>query len=330
MIGEPYEFDRSPKTKGFHDMFLDGNEQIEAAIDRYHADSSKENLAAVLEVIRNRMHEDGHFIFPVAKEEDGSFTFRAVKGGDGNLWHVAFTSQEEFEKGEPSEVLSNFIDSTLKSCMDFDIAGFVINPWGKSFMLDKELIGMMFDADGGVEYSVPDDEITPKLLEGGAFLKKAVEICNRNRTRLNLIKLARILRDSRVWIPCNAIMSDADYEAFEKMVMAAKDGEGLDSIIGQTFTAHDETRLVPDILQNGEDFFFPVFTSAEEMGDYGNRFSKLEKHFLEAANLARNNEKNVKGIVINAFSEPFIVPKEMFDIIAGMKSFIEEEGEENE
>lgn len=232
---------------------------------------------------------------------------------------MAFTSHEEYAKGQPSEIISNFIDSTLRSSMDMDIAGFVINPWGQSFMLTKELIEMMFKADGDLEYSVPDDKITPELLSGGMFLKKATEICNRNRTQLNLIKLARILHDSWVWIPCNFVMSDADYEAIENMVKAANDGEGPDSLIGQTFTTHDATRLVPDILQNGDDFYFPVFTSVEEMGEYGEHFSKVEKHFLEAASLARNNEKNVKGIVINAFSEPFVVPREMFDVIADME-----------
>jgi hypothetical protein len=33
--------------------------------------------------------------------------------------------------------------------------------------------------------------------------------------------------------------------------------------------------MVPDILQNGEEFFFPVFNTAEEMGEYGDYFSKI-------------------------------------------------------
>lgn len=78
--------------------------------------------------------------------------------------------------------------------------------------------------------------------------------------------------------------------------------------------------MVPDILQNGEEFFFPVFTTAEEMGEYGDHFSKIERHFLEVANLAKNNEKNVTGIVINAFTEHFVIPREMFELIAGMDS----------
>ena len=316
----------------FHDSFLDGNELIEEAIANYYSEGSKENLIGVLEAIRQRMHADGHFMIPVIASEDGTeFTFRTVQSKDGKEWLVAFTSQEEYQKGQPSQIISNFIDAMLKGCLDTENLGFIINPWGQSFMLTAELIDMIFKADGDVEYTVPDDPITAELLEDGSFLKRATEICNRNRTQLNMIKLLRILRDSWVWIPCNAIMSDADYNAFEKMVMAAKDGEGLDSLVGQTFTAQDETRLVPDILQNGDDFFFPVFTTAEEMGEYGERFSKVEKHFLEAANLARNNEKNVKGIVINAFTEPFVVPIELFDLVAKMDSNLpEKEGNDNE
>ena len=67
-----------------------------------------------------------------------------------------------------------------------------------------------------MEYTVPDDPITPELLEGGKFLKCAIEICNRNRTQMNMIKLLRILRSSMIWIPCNAVMSDADNAAMEK------------------------------------------------------------------------------------------------------------------
>ena len=158
-------------------------------------------------------------------------------------------------------------------------------------------------------------------------MKRATEICNRNRTQLNLIKLAKILRDSWVWVPCTAVMSDADYEVLEKTVKDAEQNGSLDSLVGTTLTNRDSIRMIPDILQSGDDYFFPVFTSEEEMGEYGEHFSKIERHFLEAANLARNNEKKVKGVVINAFSEPFVVPIEMFDLIADIPSSFEDKAE---
>ena len=318
--------EKRPGKPEFHDMFLDGNDLIETAISKYCADGSKDNLKSILDIIRQRMHADGHFIFPIIRNEknESEFAFRSIRTKDGKRWHVAFTSRQEFEKGAPSEVISNFIDSMLKNSLETTAAGIVINPWGQSFMLTNELIELILKADEGVEYSVPDDKITEELLEDGSFLKKAVEICNRNRTQLNMIKLMKILRDSWIWIPCNAIIGDADYDAWSKVVMEAANKGDLDSLVGHEFTSQDSIRLVPDILQNGDDFFFPVFTSEEEMGEYGEGFSKVQKHFLEAANLARNNEKDVKGIVINAFSEPFVVPIEMFEIVAGMNSAIDD------
>lgn len=319
-------FDECRKENSdFHDSFLDGNEMIEEAIRTFHEKSSKEKLCAVLDAVRTRMHQDGHFMIPVVMSDDGNeFSMRTLQTKDGKEWLAAFTTPGEHEKGEPSQIMSNFIDSMLKACMESEYAGVIINPWSESFMLSKELIEMMIKADGDVEYSVPEDPITAELLKGGEFLKRAISICNRNRTQLNMIKLLRILRDSLVWIPCNVIMSDADNTAMEKLLAEAEESEdGLQSLVGKTITNQDCIRMVPDILQNENDFFFPVFTSAEEMGDYGEAFSKVEKHFLEAASLARNNEKNVAGIVINAFTESIVIPKELFDIIAGMSSSIE-------
>jgi len=305
-----------------HDMFLDGNELIEAAIREYRVDGSKEHLIAVLDALRQRMHADGHLIIPILVDgnDESKFAFRTIQTRDGKMWNAAFTSLAEYEQGAPSQVLSHFIDSIMKACLESDAAGIILNPWGQSFMLTRDLMEAIFRADGDVEYIVPDDPITPELLEDGSFLKRATEICNRNRTQLNMIKLARILRDSVVWIPCNAILSDADYEVMEKEVLAASNGEGLDSLIGKTFTNKDEVRLVPDILQNGDDYFFPVFTTEEEMGEYGTHFSKVPGPFLKAVNLARNNEKDVAGIVINAFSEPFVITMKMAELIETMES----------
>ena len=321
------EMKKSAKKRPFHDMFLNGNEIIDDAINKFHDDGSKENLVALLDAIRERMHQDGHFIFPVIRDEneEESFIFRTIRTKDGKIWHAAFTNQAEFEKGAPSEVISNFIDVMLKNNLESEAAGIIINPWGQAFLLANELIEKVMQADGGVEYAVPDDPITAGLLEDGSFLKRTLEICNRNRSPLNLIKLAKILRDSFVWIPCNAILSDRDYENWSKVVLDAADKDDLDSVVGHTFTNQDNIRFVPDILKNGDDLFFPVFTSDDEMGEYGERFSKLQKHFLEAANLARNNEKNVKGIVINPFSESFIIPVELFDVIADLESSVDKD-----
>ena len=301
--------------------FLDGNELIEEAIAGYTADPSEKCLAAVIEAIRERMHKDGHFIIPVISSEDGAdFSFRSIRLKNGTEWQVVFTTAEEYEKGEESEIISFFIDATLKACADNDSPGYIVNPWGQPFFITKELINEIFAADGDTEYHVPDDELTPELLDGGAYLKRAIGICNRNMTNLNLFKLMKILRESYVWIPCSAVFSDSDNERFAKRIEEAQKNGGIEQLIGTSFTNEDQIRMVPDILQSGESFFFPVFTSNEEMGEYGKSFSHIERHFLEAVSLARNNDKNVEGIVINAFTEPFTVGKELFGLIEEMSN----------
>ena len=59
-------------------------------------------------------------------------------------------------------------------------------------------------------------------------------------------------------------------------------------MIGKTFSTKEAVRMIPDILQNGEQFFFPIFSSVEEMGEYGEHFSKVQKHILEVIPMARS------------------------------------------
>ena len=151
-----------------------------------------------------------------------------------------------------------------------------------------------------------------ETLKSGRVLKALIEQFENDRTKQNLISVLHCLRDSFVWIPGTLRMSDADVEKFQN------------SQVGDTVTTDEIMKFEPDILQNGEDKFYPVFSSIEEMGEYGNNFSKVEKHFFEAMSYA-NFKKETVGIVVNAFSMPFVVPKEWFDIIASFPTNIDED-----
>ncbi|MBP3760824.1 MAG: SseB family protein [Ruminococcus sp.] len=157
----------------------------------------------------------------------------------------------------------------------------------------------------------PSRKLTAEDLEDGSLLKEAVSIFNKERTESHFIDILEFLRDSYVWIPCNAIMT----EKTEEFVKNLQEGD--------EFSFPDDVRMIPDILQNGNDFFFPVFSSVEEMGEYGENFSKIQKHILDVIFMARNNEKNISGIVLNAFTEPFVLDAEIFDIVENMKTRLE-------
>ena len=168
------------RKEAFHDTSLDGNNIIEAAIARYHTNQNRESLVAVLESIRTRMHEDGHVMIPVipsesaydmfdidhasvgdtvSSEEDLHFKLHQLETDDGKQWLVAFTSREEYERGEPASIISHFIESYLKSCKDMAQEGIILNPWGKSFLLTRDLIRLILDADkpeNGIYFDIGD------------------------------------------------------------------------------------------------------------------------------------------------------------------------------
>lgn len=148
------------------------------------------------------------------------------------------------------------------------------------------------------------------------FLEIAIKKFNENRTEENLFNILTILSDVNIIIPCSVVMDEADEKEFEKML---EDAENPDELVGKTFTNKNAMRLIPDVLTNGQENFFPVFTSAEQMGEYGNNFSKIEKPFCEAITLAKNNPKGNLNIVINAFSEMFILKRGLYDLIINLK-----------
>lgn len=156
----------------------------------------------------------------------------------------------------------------------------------------------------------PSKTLTQEDLEDGTLLKDAIRKFNNDRNQDNFIDVLELLRDSYIWIPCHVVMEDEDIEKL------------LNSDTGDVLTSEEDIRLIPDILENNGHYYFPVFTTMEDMGEYGYQFSKIEKHFLESIMLAKNNERDISGIVINAFSESFILDKDLFDLIETSKSRI--------
>ena len=150
------------------DDILTGNVIIEEAIARYYQESTRESLIAVMDAILQRMNEDGHFLIPVipppamldmidiehvkagdtyTNEEDLHFKLHRIQTNDGKLWLAAFTSEEEHRKGEACSVISHFIDVVLEGFADMAEEGIIINPWGQSFLLTKDLICLILQAN---------------------------------------------------------------------------------------------------------------------------------------------------------------------------------------
>lgn len=172
----------------------------------------------------------------------------------------------------------------------------------------------------------PPHPVTQEQLQDGTLLKEAIHVFSQERTEESLDRVLELLRDSEVWIPCDAILSDADSAAMEQRLREAMESEeGMASLIDRGLDNQDEIHLVPRLLTNETGAYFPVFTSPEEMGEAGEEVSRMERHFLRSIVLARGNRHQVQGIVVNAFSEAFTLPRELFDVVLQMKSQLVDE-----
>ena len=153
--------------------------------------------------------------------------------------------------------------------------------------------------------------VDPSSLEGGVVLQYLVQQMNHAPSDRHYMAVLRCLRDSTVWIPCDV---RADNEFFKKL-KGAKPGDALSLPAGTDVSA--------DTLQCRGKIYLPVFSAVEQMGDYGNHFSKIERSFLDAVRLALAKD-GVNGIVLDAFTSPFIVPKGDFALLWHLKSMLRE------
>lgn len=88
------------QQKDNQDEGLKGNEKIEEAIQALQQESTQEQLAHTLTVIRRRMRENGQLIVAVEPSiGQEQLKLQAVQTSDGKTWWCAFTSFEEELKG---------------------------------------------------------------------------------------------------------------------------------------------------------------------------------------------------------------------------------------
>ncbi len=143
-------------------------------------------------------------------------------------------------------------------------------------------------------------------------LRDAIAAFRSDRTKQRFLEALECLSESPVWIPCTAVFGDRDRKLWERRLREA--GKHPEALVGKVYTAAEEIRLVPDLLQDGDRLFFPVFSDPAEMGEYGKRVSRVRKPFPEALRMARAGGADLSGIVVNAFSGPFILDRELYQV----------------
>lgn len=159
-----------------------------------------------------------------------------------------------------------------------------------------------------------EGKVDPEELENGNILRMLVQQLGNKPCENHYVAVLRCLRDSFVWIPGNIQICEADTAA----ILRKKEGD--------TFSPQQDMKFVPTVLRNGDEFFLPVFSNMEQMGEYGNSFSKLERHFFDAMRLALGKEE-ISGIVLDPFTSPCVVLKGDFDFVGNLPSMLKQSGQ---
>ncbi len=134
-------------------------------------------------------------------------------------------------------------------------------------------------------------------------LKEAIAALKQEISKENLDAVLDLLMEASVWVPCVLVL----YEQ--------KGLEEEEIITGAEFSDSEGRKLRPELMTGGEELYLPAFTSQEEMGDYGRVRIGVQKSVFEVIDLAEQTEKQLKGIVINPFSEVFILDGQMLDAL---------------
>ncbi len=170
-----------------------------------------------------------------------------------------------------------------------------------------------------------DHEFSKEDLSDGSLLKAAIEEFNHNKNEDSFGFALTVLRSGSVIVPCDVNLSDKASAIMDKLKSEGKDIDSLEGEDEETFRSG--IFFNPNILENDGHRFFPAFSSAEEMGDHLAEASKVNMPFLHAIDMALDGD-DVEGIVVNPYTDNFIVGKDIYDIIRKLTPLIDEESSE--
>lgn len=160
---------------------------LEQAIAELTAAPSNEKMFMVLQLLGDLMSADGEVLVPADKVpnltgegEDDRIQFRLLQAGDGTALLVCFTSQAQMELGESTNAVNlPFMQVLMTALSSEQEVGIVINPWGKPFRLNRQLMEILAqmceeeEDEGQMQLCKADnvpDEFVVQLRNAGVLL----------------------------------------------------------------------------------------------------------------------------------------------------------------
>ena len=145
------------------------NWAIEALLDRIYQKREEGetdiNILPIFSLLHFCIQEGGEFLVPIdfkpgfptslseirpgdtyTAGEDAAFSLKHIVDDDDNVSLPVFTSESEFEKGEPASMMPLPIEKCMELALDEDyLKSMVINPYGNCFIMDRETLKRFLD-----------------------------------------------------------------------------------------------------------------------------------------------------------------------------------------
>ena len=226
---------------------------------------------------------------------------------------VVFQKDEYKEYGEACWVR---IEKTEKKENYF--SGILLNEPEKDFGIhngEKVFFHLEKQDDGSyMGFADLKKKATRKKAKDKLSLKELIKEYNKDKSSIEkLLAVINVLMTQNVYLLYHALFGKDDINNIEQFV---KNLDNLDDLKGKEFTTSSPIRLKLELLKTPQgEFFFPMYSSPQEIPDTEGDCSIVEKHFLEALILAKNNKHNISAVIIDPFSESIILGKDIFELL---------------
>lgn len=150
---------------------------------------SQENIWKLIDVFQNQIEQGRDLLIPVLEEEEtslfdipklGLFTpakksIRKVAMAKGGMALCAFTSEAELSKGQETGYQKVPMYRCFYQALEDDsVLGLLLNPWGTSILLDKQLLMLILNETKNEEEGNPASSIYVDLGEASDVQAEAV------------------------------------------------------------------------------------------------------------------------------------------------------------
>lgn len=225
--------------------------RIERQIKQLAAAKSQENIWKMIDLLKECVQGGQTFFVPLLEglepmsmqisklnlmpqTEIPSSLYRKVELEKGGMAYCAFTSMDELEKGQPTDYQSiSAFDMLETAWQDDGCVGVILNPWGLSILLDKELLSLILeeetDEDGEpndngllyIDHSEACDQSTEATVNVGVHPLEFNEPCSRAFLDSSQGKLEEACFDLPRPEPGEIVVSEAPGLASKKVFHAA-------------------------------------------------------------------------------------------------------------